>query len=60
MLPGVPQKKAEFKSLTGRRPLEVCLHGSILYVLYCLNTNPALEPSSFLRKLTLISSMAIF
>ena len=23
MLPGVPQKKAEFKSLTGRRPLEV-------------------------------------
>lgn len=44
MLPGVPQKKAEFKSLTGRRPLEVCLHGSILYVLYCLNTNPALGP----------------
>ncbi len=53
MLPGVPQKKAEFKSLTGRRPLEVCLHGSILYVLYCLNTNPALGPSSFLKKIDL-------
>ncbi|WP_146173208.1 hypothetical protein [Ectopseudomonas oleovorans] len=55
MLPGVPQKKAEFKSLTGRRPLEVCLHGSILYVLYCLNTNRALGPSSFLKKIDLNS-----
>jgi len=53
VLPGIPSKKAEFKSLTGRRPLEVCLHGSILYVLYCLNTDPALGPSSFLKKIDL-------
>lgn len=53
MLPGIPPKKAQFKALTGQCPLGTCLHGNVLYVLYCCNTNAELGPSSFLKRIDL-------
>lgn len=53
MLPGIPQKKAQFKALMGQRPLDTCLSGMVLYVLYSCNSDPALGPSSFLKRIDL-------
>ncbi|WP_415845172.1 hypothetical protein ACMYUJ_21575 [Stutzerimonas zhaodongensis] len=53
MLPGIPTKKAQYKALTGQHPLDTCLSGNVLYVLYSCNTDPALGPSSFLKRIDL-------